>query len=489
MKPLLSFSHLSLRVKLMLSYLAVTMGAILFLTFAVSLAVQNYFRQDQISKLQHAASFIAYQLEQSYRFSGSLSNNGRTIMTLSNVPVLIVVVDTSGQQVFCSEPTFLTDHNCHDPRLNQALQDAMQQKKEVSGDLEVHTDDGTFSSVYIATPLQSGNRTIGAIFLSSPENQRGPTFLKSVNDTIFLAGIFISLAVVIFSFVLARRLTQPLVVLTTAAEEMKEGNYTSRVTTPRTQDELGRLAQAFNEMADTIEADVSELKRQEQVRRDLIANIAHDLVTPLTAIQGFSEALADDVISDPAARQETAQRIAREVQRLRRMVVDLRQMTSLESGQARLDLAPLDMHTLVDETLVVIAPECEQAGITLHNDISPSTPQVLADSDRITQVLLNLLDNARRHTQRGGSIHVGAESKEHMLFVHVSDNGSGIAPQDLDHIFERFYRADRSRSKSTGGSGLGLAIVKAIITAHHGKVWAESEPGKGTRITFTLPLA
>jgi signal transduction histidine kinase len=242
-------------------------------------------------------------------------------------------------------------------------------------------------------------------------------------------------------------------------------------------------------MADKIAADVNELREQEQLRRDLIANIAHDLITPLTAIQGYSEAIADDVIAAPAERHETAQLIGREVQRLRRLVGDMQNMTSLEAGRVPLDMAPLDLHDLVTETLTVIAPECEQAQITLSNTIDPATPLALADSDRVTQVLLNLLDNARRHTPSGGQIAVGARAEGAWLVVWISDTGIGIDPQDLPHIFERFYRVDRSRSAASGGSGLGLAIIKAIITAHGGTTWAQSTPGQGTAICFTLPLA
>ncbi|MGH2481805.1 MAG: sensor histidine kinase, partial [Ktedonobacteraceae bacterium] len=175
-------------------------------------------------------------------------------------------------------------------------------------------------------------------------------------------------------------------------------NYTRRVQQPRNLDELGRLATNFNAMADKIAADMAELREQEQMRRDLIANIAHDLVTPLTAIQGYSEAIADDVISEPGERHETAQLIGREVQRLRRLVSDMQHMSSLEAGRVPLELAPLNLYDLSVETVAVIAPECEQAGLELRNEIDPAMPTVLADSDRIAQVLLNLLDNARRHT-------------------------------------------------------------------------------------------
>ncbi len=167
-------------------------------------------------------------------------------------------------------------------------------------------------------------------------------------------------------------------------------------------------------------------------------------------------------------------------------------MSSLESGWVQLDLAPLDLHALADEVLEVIGPECEQGGITLHNAIAPGTPLVLADSDRVTQVLLNLLDNARRYTPPGGSITIGARANSgagaKWLDVWVSDTGIGINAGDLPYIFDRFFRSDRSRTGASGGSGLGLAIVKAIVTAHAGTIHAESAPGEGTRITFTLPL-
>jgi signal transduction histidine kinase len=391
------------------------------------------------------------------------------------------------KQQFCGANNTIANEQA-----KQALEQAIKQKGEVSGDITITTPRGSTTTVYIASPLTYNHQLVGAVFLSlSPDQnqQRDAFFGRQVNEAILLAGIVISLLVMFFSYILARRFTQPIEALTLAAEQMKLGRYTSRVTTPKSQDELGQLAQTFNEMADTIEADVNELHQQEEFRRELTANISHDLATPLTAIQGFSEALADDVIVDPAARVETAQRIGREVQRLRRLVGDLRQVTSLEMGQTPLDLAPLDMHSLVDETLAVIQPECEQSQIRLRNEIKPETALVIADGDRITQVLLNLLDNARRHTPSGGWIYVGAAAKQKELQVWVQDSGSGIAASDLPRIFERFYRADRSRTAATGGSGLGLAIVKAIITSHDGKIWAESAPGKGTRITFTLPLA
>jgi two-component system sensor histidine kinase BaeS len=489
MKEPLLLSGVSLKVKLVLSHIGVALGTIITLTLAIGLAAQNFINYEQHVALNKLAQFYANQLEFRYQHNGG---NWDRLSTTFNVPIIIAAVDTHNVVQVCVLPGSSDVNTCEDAKVKDALTNALDGKPE-TGDMEFSSREGIFHTAYIAQPLYVNDQIIGAMFLSSPEPRLGlnNNLVTEVNRTILLTAVLVALGATLFSLFLAHRLMNPLKSLTQAAEQMKLGHYTERVAAPQAQDEIGQLAQTFNEMADTIEADVNELRRQEQARRELLANIAHDLATPLTAIQGFSEALADDMISHPQERQETAQRIAREVQRLRRMVAELQQMTSLESGRVRLDLAPLNMHTLVEETLTVIAPECEQMDIHLHNEIAPSVPPVMADSDRITQVLFNLLDNARRHTPHGGSICVGARtiSQSRSLQVWVSDTGEGIDPASLPHIFERFYRADRSRTATTGGSGLGLSIVKVIITAHGGTVNAESIPGQGTRIIFTLPLA
>jgi two-component system, OmpR family, sensor histidine kinase BaeS len=484
----------SLRAKLVLSYLAVALGAILLLAIVVSLAIQNYFNNTQRDQLRANAELVAQQIGQIYRRDGENWDNMLPIRLLG--AEAYVVVDTAGH-VRSAPPLDVSG----DPAFRQALQQALQ-GQEVPGNRQVTTDDGdTVTELYISTPLYDGGQAtgsrIGALLLIEPvrypQGFSPYVFLANVDQAILIAGIAIAIIVIILSFLLARRLTQPLTSLTLVAEQVKGGDYGQRVDAPKSQDELGRLASTFNAMADKIESDVNELRRQDQIRREMIANIAHDLVTPLTAIQGFSEALADDVISDPKARQETAQLIGREVQRLRRLVSDMQQMTSLESGRLQLDREPLDLHELVDEVLAVIGPDCVQAAISLHNEIAPVTPAVLADSDRMTQVFLNLLDNARRYTPAGGSITIGArverDARAKWLSVWVNDTGTGISASELPYIFDRFFRIDRARTGVNGGSGLGLAIVKAIITAHGGTIHAESTPGQGTRIMFTLPLA
>jgi two-component system, OmpR family, sensor histidine kinase BaeS len=544
-------SAFSLRAKLVLSYLSVALGAMLLLILVVTLVVQNYFYSAQLDQFRANAEYTAQQI-------GQRGNIGPINPVGSE---LYIVLDSNDHLLAISQPIDISP-------FEQSIQQALQ-GQEVQG--QVSSDaKNSLAGFYVSVPIRYGGQPTGAIIgalvvaepLQYPAGFSPYEFLAKVDRAILITGSVIAIVVILFSLWLARQLTKPLTSLTFAAEQMGVGNYSQRVVIPKGRDELGRLALSFNSMAERIESDVTELHRQDKMRRDLIANIAHDLATPLTAIQGFSEALADDVITDPQTRQDTAQLIGREVQRLRRLVSDMQQMTSLESGRIQLDQEPLDLHTLVDEVLEVILPECEQVGISLRNEIDPTTPPVLADSDRMTQVLLNLLDNARRYTSAGGNITIGAslnesdvqtwqhleitharhaqamqqpeeslramhtqtsmriandsgalsakssdkligdgtlthfgyteapiDGKTKWLTVWVRDTGTGIDPKDLPYIFDRFFRSDRSRSGASGGSGLGLAIIKAIITAHGGTIGAESTPGKGTCITFTLPLA
>lgn len=484
-------AHNNLRAKLVLSYLGVALGAVLILAIAITLAVQNYFVNTQKNQLRQNAVTLAQVIGYEYQHEEGDWNLLVTQLPFGSSRELLIVWDQSGQQRFNSQP------ESDDSPFTQALTHALQ-GHEGNGQFQFQSlqDGRSITVLYIALPLRAGGQgngaIIGALLTATPESYpRGfsPTdFLSQVNQAILIAGLSVGVIVVIFSLLLARNLAHPIIVLTAAAEQMKSGNYSHRVKPPGSGDELERLSVTFNAMAERIETDVNELRRQEQLRRDLIANIAHDLATPLTAIQGFSEALADDVITSPADRHETAQLIGREVQRLRRLVADMQNMTSLETGRIQLDLAPLDIAALVNETVAVMQPECDQAGILLKNEMLPTTPPVLADSDRVTQALLNLIDNARRHTPASGAITLGAQTAGNMLEVWVKDTGAGISPADLPHIFDRFYRVDRARSGATGGSGLGLAIVKAIVTAHGGSVRAQSTPGHGTCILFTLPM-
>ncbi|NLY50369.1 MAG: PAS domain-containing protein [Firmicutes bacterium] len=234
--------------------------------------------------------------------------------------------------------------------------------------------------------------------------------------------------------------------------------------------------------------DITELKRLEQMRTEFVASVSHELRTPLTAVRGFTETLLEGAMMDQAKAEHFLKIIADETRRLSALIDDLMDLSRLELKRANLNVGPVDLTHLVTETLVGLKPRLDKAGLVLVVDLPEATAQVSGDRDRLRQVLLNLVDNAIKYTPSGGKITVRVIRLTEKARLEVTDTGRGIPTQELARIFERFYRVDKARTRSQGGTGLGLAIVKHIVELHGGHVGAQSEPGKGTTISVTLPL-
>ncbi len=318
----------------------------------------------------------------------------------------------------------------------------------------------------------------------SPGSVLGPpeqAYFAGLNAALWLGGIGAALAALALGLVSALRITKPLRRLAEASSRIAAGDLSQRVAVS-SRDEIGELALSFNSMAET-------LGRNEETRRHMVSDIAHELRTPLTVLQGNLEGMMDGVV--PFDRS-TIVALHEETKLLSRLVADLRELSLAEAGHLKLYRSPTDMARLIEKSAGKVAPEAEGKGIRL--DIGPfgECPLVDLDPDRIGQVLDNLISNALRHTSAGGRIALELKEEQngegHWAQVSVTDSGTGISPEDLSQVFDRFFRADRSRSRSTGGSGLGLAIVKQLVEAHGGRVWAESQPGQGSAFRFTLPL-
>lgn len=311
-------------------------------------------------------------------------------------------------------------------------------------------------------------------------------FLNRVNNYLWLIG-FLAVAVALFlGVLLTRQITLPVRALTKGAHQIAEGKLNYRVKTS-SKDELGELAQSFNSMA-------SSLDKMEQSRRRMTADIAHELRTPLTVIEGTVDAILDGVFK---ADKEHFLSIKEQTAQLTRLINDLRDISLAESGQMKLDVAPANMVDLVRRKLAQAEVRALEKGVKLNLKVPGELPEVTIDAARIEQVIANLLSNAIRHTPSGASITVSLEtisgSHAHQfdkpgLLLSVADTGEGIPAEHLPYIFDRFYRVASSRSKNNGETGLGLAIVKQMIEAHGGKVWAQSEPGKGSTFYVALPL-
>ena len=244
-------------------------------------------------------------------------------------------------------------------------------------------------------------------------------------------------------------------------------------------DELGQLAVAFNSMAGSIE-------RQEQLRRNMVGDVAHELRTPLTNLRGYLEAVRDSLIPADTALVDS---LYEETMLLTRLVTDLHELAQAEAGQLNLLRAPAAVSDVVEQAVQILRPQADAKGVTLAVDLPPDLPEVDIDRERIGQVLRNLMNNALAHTPAGGEIGVSARRDGGFVSVAVRDTGEGISPDDLPHVFDRFYRADRSRARQTGGYGLGLAIVRQLVVSHGGTITVESRVGQGSTFTFTAPVA
>ena len=305
-------------------------------------------------------------------------------------------------------------------------------------------------------------------------------FRTSFNEALMYAALAAMAAALALSYLFSRSVVAPVLAMSRVTQRIADGRYDERVQVIG-DDELSGLASRFNQMAE-------RLGQVEAMRRRLIGDVSHELRTPLTAIKGSMEGLMDGILP---ANEETFQQIHAEADRLNRLVDDLQELSRVEARAYALVIRPLDVSSLLQTVTKRLAPQAESKRVSLDLDLNPDLTPVHADEDRVIQVLTNLTGNALQYTPEGGRVSLTARRINDEVQFSVRDTGIGIPPEHLSHIFDRFYRVDKSRSRREGGgSGIGLTIARAIVEAHAGRIWVESPgEGKGSTFTFTLPIA
>lgn len=389
---------------------------------------------------------------------GTMSNVMGNMMGMNNNQ--IQVLDMAGTVVADSQSISDPNGNGRGRRLGQQMNSSVQRWPIVVHDIQV------------GELVAEGGLMVGA-------SARNNSLVAGVTRAVLVAGLTAGLVGLLMSLLLVHQITRPLGSLMRAASQIARGDLSVRVPV-QSHDELGELATTFNQMA-------SSLETQEKLRRNLMADVAHELRTPLAGIQGTVEALQDGIFPPTS---ENLQAVHEQVMLLNRLVEDLRTLANAEAGQLSLDRLPLNLTELCQRQVTAFQSQALTKAITLTFTHEPFSTNIHGDDQRLSQVLNNLLDNALRHTPTGGTIQVQITTANGAARLAVIDNGEGIPTDALPHLFDRFYRADVSRNRRTGGSGLGLAIARQIVQAHGGCIWAESPPAgeqQGSAFILTIP--
>ncbi len=324
--------------------------------------------------------------------------------------------------------------------------------------------------------MMNGGQTAGST-LTQMETDLFTNYRAAFSEALTLAAIAAFVSAVVVSFLVSQRVVTPIQQLMEASRRIATGNYGDRVAAG--DDELGELGRSFNQMAEA-------LNRTETMRRDLIANVTHELRTPLTSITGYMEGLMDGVLPADA---DTFQQVHREADRLQRLVNDLQELSRVEANAIELRRQLLPAEKVIRQTADRLRPQFDDKGVALTLELPEGMPPVPADEDRLSQILVNLMGNALQYTPAGGSVAVSVARTGNFVRVTITDTGIGIPVEHLPHLFTRFYRVDKSRSRAGGGSGIGLTIARHLVEAHGGEISARSAGrGKGSTFGFSLPL-
>jgi signal transduction histidine kinase len=328
-------------------------------------------------------------------------------------------------------------------------------------------------------PSVSTNEVIyGYLYITYPSTTLMTVFVSSTINRFLVWGAVLAIAIaLIITFFFSQTISSPIRALTSSARKLGKGDFTQRVKVT-SKDEMGELATTFNSMA-------ANLERIETLRKNMVADVAHELRTPLSNVAGYLEAIRDEVVKPDKA---TIASLSEEVDLLTKLVEDLQELTLADAGELKLAKQPDDMIGLIQQSVKAVQVKAREKDLDVTAQLPDALPIINIDYYRISEVLRNLVANAIIHTPSGGKIVVSAQQEDSIIKVKVTDTGEGIPSEDLPNMFERFYRVNKSRTRADGGSGLGLTITKRIIEAHGGTIGVVSELGKGSTFTFTIPI-
>jgi signal transduction histidine kinase len=479
---------MSLRTRLLLSYALVIITCIAIIFVALVILLRDAPTQKRLAagRLSLEAGVVARLLRNPLQNGATPEQLARRLQNLSDrTASRILLIDQQSGQVLGDTENTLTGTNLFNLGRPQRFNNIL------AGEF----DDGGQHWLYATGSLLNASgptEVVAAIPYEPTSLFRDPIFLELLRPLLF-AGLLALAVSIVLAIIVTRSVTKPMQHVAQAAQKITAGDYDQSVPVEGSR-EFKELANDFNQMA-------QKVRDTQQSQRDFLANVTHELKTPLTSIQGFAQAIQDGAASEPEAVRKSAAIIHDEAARMNRLVMDLLELARIESGQIVMRRAPVSIELVLRGVIDRLALRAQRSGVNMQTEITPDIPAIVGDDDRLAQVFNNLIDNALKHTPSDGKIAVTARSISGSSAVKrgkalegveitVADTGSGIPPEDLSRIFERFYQIDKSRARSKEGSlGLGLSIVKEIVTAHGGTIHAESIVGLGTKFVVWLPRA
>jgi len=337
----------------------------------------------------------------------------------------------------------------------------------------------------VAVPVDGKNESYIVYII---DNKQTVQDLTRELITIIIEALGVALIIsVITSIIVSKTMLRPIQGMTHAAEEMAKGDFSSKIEV-ESDDEIGILADTFNNMADQLHQTLDEIRRSEELRKEFVANVSHELRTPITSIRSYAETLVDSDELPKEMEQNFLRVIMTESDRMTKIVQDLLELSRFDAGSSQMKFDKFSLEQSVRDIYNALVIEAQKRGQQIELELEWKMPDIIGDRSRIEQVLMNVVSNAIKYTANGGRIEITGTATGESVSVRVQDNGVGISKEDMARVFDRFYRVDKARSRESGGTGLGLSIAKEIIDRHDGRITIDSEHGKGTAVTITLPV-
>lgn len=457
----------SLRSKLSLTYVLITLLCVALLSVLINVFLERQFKDYIINNMERKNNEIVNSISQQFGGNGKWADN-----VIENIGVnaleeglIVKVIDSSGRVIW--------DATVHNNGLCQ------QMIVHMSQNMSSHFPNWKGEYIEKKYPLESNFKEIGSVEIGyyGPFyfNDNDLAFLNALNKVLAIVGVVSLLFALLLGAFMAKRISNPISRVISTAEMISKGYFNDRITENSNTKEICQLTSTINNLAETLE-------KQEVLRKRLTGDVAHELRTPLATLQSHLEAMIDGIWKPDTDRLKSCHE---EVMRINRMVGDLEKLARYESENLVLNKERFDITGLIEK--IVQNSEADFLKKELNLKFYGEEEIIFADKDKITQVLVNLISNAFKYTPAGGAVEINVKGSDDMTEISVKDNGIGIHQDDLPNIFERFYRADKSRNRLTGGSGIGLTIAKAIIEAHKGRIEVRSALNEGTEFIVYLP--